>query len=93
MFKLIPYLSTLSILLGLIFFIGIICWAWSPQRKMANNISAKLPFALPDEFDTSSGITKIWEKTAATTEKYITSHDTTANKKMKRIKQHRKEAR
>lgn len=93
MFTLIPYLSTLSTLLGLIFFIGIIYWAWCPQRKIANHISARLPFALPDEFEASPSMTKTQGGTASTTGKYITSHGITANKKMQRITQHRKEAR
>ena len=45
-----PYLSAISTVLGLIFFIGIVCWAWSGKRKSANQESAELPFDLPDEF-------------------------------------------
>ena len=33
-----------------IFFVGIVWWAWSPNRKKANEESAELPFDLPDEF-------------------------------------------
>jgi cytochrome c oxidase cbb3-type subunit 4 len=45
-----PYLSAISTVLGLIFFIGIVCWAWSGKRQSANQESAELPFDLPDEF-------------------------------------------
>jgi cytochrome c oxidase cbb3-type subunit IV len=45
-----PYLSAISTLLGLVFFLGIVIWAWSPGRKEANEESAELPFDLPDEF-------------------------------------------
>lgn len=92
MFHLIPYLSALSTLLGLLFFIGIVFWAWSSKRKVANNISAGLPFALPDEFDAAAGIEKIWEKEVSITDRYSTSHDT-VNKKMTCIQRHRKETR
>ncbi|QWD63079.1 CcoQ/FixQ family Cbb3-type cytochrome c oxidase assembly chaperone [Polynucleobacter sp. MWH-UH25E] len=46
----IPYLSAFSTVIGLIFFLGIVWWAWSPRRKEANQESAELPFDLPDEF-------------------------------------------
>jgi cytochrome c oxidase cbb3-type subunit 4 len=45
-----PYLSAFSTVVGLIFFVGIVLWAWSPGRKIANQESAELPFDLPDEF-------------------------------------------
>lgn len=45
-----PYLSAISTVLGLIVFLGIVFWAWSPGRKQANQESAELPFDLPDEF-------------------------------------------
>lgn len=44
------YLSAASTLIGLIFFIGIVYWAYSSKRKAANDASASLPFELPDEF-------------------------------------------
>nr|WP_173956755.1 CcoQ/FixQ family Cbb3-type cytochrome c oxidase assembly chaperone [Polynucleobacter tropicus] len=46
----VPYLSAFSTSIGLIFFLGIVWWAWSPRRKKANQESAELPFDLPDEF-------------------------------------------
>jgi|UniRef100_B1XVU5 cytochrome c oxidase cbb3-type subunit 4 len=45
-----PYLSAISTVLGLVFFIGIVWWAWSSKRQPANQESAELPFDLPDEF-------------------------------------------
>ena len=45
-----PYLSALSTILGLVFFLGIVWWAWSAKQKAANEESARLPFELPDEF-------------------------------------------
>lgn len=45
-----PYLSALSTILGLLFFVGIAMWAWSDGRKVANQQSANLPFELPDEY-------------------------------------------
>nr|WP_174221045.1 CcoQ/FixQ family Cbb3-type cytochrome c oxidase assembly chaperone [Polynucleobacter necessarius] len=45
-----PYLSAISTVLGLVFFIGIVWWAWSLKRQSANQESAELPFDLPDEF-------------------------------------------
>jgi len=44
-----PYLSAISTVLGLVVFLGIVFWAWSPGRKKANQESAELPFDLPDE--------------------------------------------
>lgn len=44
------YLSAASTVLGLLVFLGIVWWAWSSQRKQANEDSANLPFDLPDEF-------------------------------------------
>jgi cytochrome c oxidase cbb3-type subunit 4 len=34
-------------------FIGIVCWAWSKGRQPANRDAALLPFALPDEAESS----------------------------------------
>jgi cytochrome c oxidase cbb3-type subunit 4 len=48
--NIVPYLSATSTILGLVFFLGIIWWAWSSKRKVANDESANLPFDLPDEF-------------------------------------------
>jgi cytochrome c oxidase cbb3-type subunit 4 len=48
--KITPYLSAFSTLIGIIFFVGIVWWAWSPQRQPENEASAELPFDLPDEF-------------------------------------------
>ena len=45
-----PYLSAFSTVIGIIFFLGIVLWAWSPSRKKANQESAELPFDLPDEY-------------------------------------------
>jgi cytochrome c oxidase cbb3-type subunit IV len=45
-----PYLSAFSTVIGLLFFVGIVWWAWSPSRQPANEESAELPFDLPDEF-------------------------------------------
>lgn len=44
------FLSATSTILGLIFFIGIVYWAYSSHSREANEASAKLPFELPDEF-------------------------------------------
>lgn len=44
------YLSAASTLIGLVFFIGIVYWAYSAHRKAANDAAASLPFELPDEF-------------------------------------------
>ena len=48
--NIVPYLSAISTVLGLVFFTGIIWWAWSANRKAANDESAQLPFSLPDEY-------------------------------------------
>jgi len=45
-----PYLSAFSTVIGLVFFIGIVWWAWSSKRQAANEDSAELPFDIPDEF-------------------------------------------
>jgi cytochrome c oxidase cbb3-type subunit IV len=45
-----PYLSAFSTVIGLIFFVGIVWWAWSSKRQAANQESAELPFDIPDEF-------------------------------------------
>ncbi|BEI36936.1 cbb3-type cytochrome oxidase subunit 3 [Polynucleobacter sp. HIN7] len=44
------YLSAISSTFGLFVFLGIVWWAWSTHREAANEESANLPFALPDEF-------------------------------------------
>jgi cytochrome c oxidase cbb3-type subunit 4 len=44
------YLSATSTILGLVFFVGIVWWAWSSKRQAANEESANLPFDLPDEY-------------------------------------------
>jgi cytochrome c oxidase cbb3-type subunit 4 len=44
------FLSATSTILGLVFFVGIVLWAWSAHRKTANDESANLPFDLPDEY-------------------------------------------
>ncbi|MBU3592150.1 cbb3-type cytochrome c oxidase subunit 3 [Polynucleobacter sp. 78F-HAINBA] len=44
------YLSAFSTVIGLVVFVGIVWWAWSPGRREANEESAELPFDLPDEF-------------------------------------------
>jgi len=44
------YLSAFSTVIGLVFFVGIVWWAWSPGRREANEESAELPFDLTDEF-------------------------------------------
>jgi cytochrome c oxidase cbb3-type subunit 4 len=44
------YLSATSTVIGLVFFVGIIWWAWSAKRQSANKESANLPFDLPDEY-------------------------------------------
>jgi cytochrome c oxidase cbb3-type subunit 4 len=48
--NIVPYLSATSTILGLVFFVGIVWWAWSAKRKAANDESANLPFDLPDEY-------------------------------------------
>ena len=48
--KITPYLSAFSTIIGLIFFVGIVWWVWSPKRQAANQESAELPFDIPDEF-------------------------------------------
>lgn len=48
--NIVPYLSATSTILGLMFFVGIIWWAWSANRQVANQESANLPFDLPDEY-------------------------------------------
>lgn len=42
-------LSAFSTVLSMLFFLGICWWAWSAGRRRANEESAMLPFALPDE--------------------------------------------
>ena len=48
--NIVPYLSATSTVLGLMFFVGIVWWAWSANRRSANDESAQLPFDLPDEY-------------------------------------------
>ena len=48
--NIVPYLSATSTILGLVFFVGIVWWAWSANRLVANDESAQLPFDLPDEY-------------------------------------------
>jgi cytochrome c oxidase cbb3-type subunit 4 len=48
--NIVPYLSATSTILGLVFFVGIVWWAWSANRRVANEESAQLPFDLPDEY-------------------------------------------
>jgi len=48
--NIVPFLSATSTILGLIFFIGIVWWAWSANRQVANQESANMPFDLPDEY-------------------------------------------
>jgi len=48
--NIVPYLSAASTILGLVFFVGIVWWAWSSKRQSANDESANLPFDLPDEY-------------------------------------------
>jgi cytochrome c oxidase cbb3-type subunit 4 len=48
--NIVPYLSATSTILGLVFFVGIVWWAWSANRCVANDESAQLPFDLPDEY-------------------------------------------
>jgi len=47
-------LSAVATVVSMVFFIGICWWAWSAGRQPANDESAMLPFALPDEINTSS---------------------------------------
>ncbi len=48
--NIVPYLSATSTILGLVLFVGIVWWAWSANRRAANEESAQLPFSLPDEY-------------------------------------------
>jgi cytochrome c oxidase cbb3-type subunit 4 len=48
--NIVPFLSATSTILGLMFFIGIVWWAWSANRQVANQESANMPFDLPDEY-------------------------------------------
>jgi cytochrome c oxidase cbb3-type subunit 4 len=45
----IAYLNAFSTILAMITFFGIVWWAFSSNRKKANQEAAMLPFALPDE--------------------------------------------
>ena len=42
--------------LGMATFIGIVWWAWSAHRVEANQQSALLPFALPEEYQQDKNI-------------------------------------
>ncbi|MFY2995737.1 cbb3-type cytochrome oxidase subunit 3 [Achromobacter sp. KK8] len=44
------YLSAIVTAISMATFFGIVWWACSRGRQGANNESAMLPFALPDEF-------------------------------------------
>nr|WP_277399055.1 CcoQ/FixQ family Cbb3-type cytochrome c oxidase assembly chaperone [Achromobacter xylosoxidans] len=44
------YLSVIVTAISMATFVGIVWWACSRGRQGANNESAMLPFALPDEF-------------------------------------------
>lgn len=46
--------TAVATVLSMLTFLGICWWAWSAGRQAANNESAMLPFALPDETTTSS---------------------------------------
>ncbi len=48
--NIVPYLSATATIRGLVFFVGIVWWAWSANRRAANEESAQLPFSLPDEY-------------------------------------------
>ena len=43
------YLNALATVLAIVTFLGIVWWAFSKGRTDANQESAMLPFALPDE--------------------------------------------
>lgn len=43
------YLNAIGTILAMLAFFGIVWWAFSKGRKKANEESAMLPFALPDE--------------------------------------------
>jgi len=43
------WLNGIVTLLGLLFFVGVVWWAFSKGRKSANEEAAMLPFLLPDE--------------------------------------------
>jgi cytochrome c oxidase cbb3-type subunit IV len=43
------YLNAAATVLAMVTFFGIVWWAFSKGRKKANEESAMLPFALPDE--------------------------------------------
>ena len=43
--NIVPYLSATSTILGLVFFVGIIWWAWSANRQAANQESANRLFS------------------------------------------------
>lgn len=41
--------TAVATVISMLTFLGICWWAWSAGRKAANDESAMLPFALPDE--------------------------------------------
>ncbi len=47
-------LTAFATVVSMVVFLGICCWAWSHGRQAANQESAMLPFALPDETHTTS---------------------------------------
>jgi cytochrome c oxidase cbb3-type subunit 4 len=46
--------TAIATIVSMLTFIGICWWAWSGGRAAANQESAMLPFALPDETTTTS---------------------------------------
>lgn len=47
-------LTAFATIVSMVVFLGICWWAWSNGRQAANQESAMLPFALPDETHTTS---------------------------------------
>ncbi|KAF7963506.1 cbb3-type cytochrome oxidase subunit 3 [Cupriavidus basilensis] len=47
-------LTAFATVVSMVVFLGICWWAWSKGRQGANQESAMLPFALPDETPTTS---------------------------------------
>ncbi|AZG14195.1 MULTISPECIES: cbb3-type cytochrome oxidase subunit 3 [Cupriavidus] len=46
--------TAIATVLSMLTFLGICWWAWSAGRRAANDESAMLPFALPDENNPTS---------------------------------------
>ncbi|QYY30359.1 MULTISPECIES: cbb3-type cytochrome oxidase subunit 3 [Cupriavidus] len=46
-------LTAFFTVVSMVVFLGICWWAWSKGRQAANQESAMLPFALPDEIHTT----------------------------------------